>query len=212
MKDFVLTENYWNSNGHWDKPLPDYFAPKLQHVRLFDQVAFDLCDLEQMYARVNNVSLGNFGPYRASIQQTWFDQADKLEGTVLNHSNLFERKAYTGEALSQLKMWTKYFPLIWQLIRLRPKWGVDFSMDYIDSYGNCFEILHWEYDGYCHEEMLEVKHRIEPILINIDWDDAGKKILAKKSEWASLEYTEQCDWKCDYFGVPREQYQMSAWE
>lgn len=212
MKDLVLTNNIWNSEGYWNTALPGYFAPKIDHVKLFDQVAFDLCDLEQMYAKINNAPLGKFGPYRASIQQPWFDQSDKIEGTVLNHSNLFERKGYTGEALSQLKMWTKHFPLIWQLIRVRPKWGLDFSMDYVDCYGNCLEILHWEYDGYNHDAMLEIKSKIESALYNIDWEDAGKRVLAKKGEWGSLEYTEQCDWKCDYFGVPREQYQMSAWE
>jgi hypothetical protein len=53
---------------------------------------------------------------------------------------------------------------------------------------------------------------MENVLKDIDWEDAGKQVLKLKDQWGHLEYTEQCDWKCDYFGVPREQYQMSAWQ
>jgi hypothetical protein len=60
--------------------------------------------------------------------------------------------------------------------------------------------------------MLEIKGRMENILKDLDWEDAGKQVLKLKDQWGHLEYTEQCDWKCDYFGVPREQYQMSAWQ
>ncbi len=212
MKDVVLTDNTWNPNGYWTVPIKEYFAPKIYHLELFDQNGYDLTELEKMYAKVNLTDVQSHRSHRTAIKQPWFDQSDKLEGAILNHSLLFERKGYKDEALGQLKMWTKYFPRIWQLISLRPKWGLDFSMDYVDCYGNCFELLHWEYDGFDYEELLQIKQHIEPILQSIDWDDAAISVLKRKSEWHHLDFFEQSAWKCNYFGVPRERFKMVAWE
>ncbi len=212
MKDVILTSNIWNTDGYWQTPIPGYFAPKIHHLELFDQNGYDLTELEKMFAEVNLTDTQSHRNHRTAIKSTWFDQSDKVEGAILNHSLLFERKGFEGEALRQLKMWTKYFPRIWQLIKLRPKWGLDFSMDYADCYGNVFEILHWEYDGFSYSELREVKETIEPILENIDWDDAAQSILKYKSEWHHLDFFEQSAWKCNYFGVPRERFKMVAWQ
>lgn len=211
MQDFILTNNQWNPDGYWSHPLPRYFAPKIYHLDLFDQNGYDLTELEKLFADVNVTPTQLHRSHRTAIKQPWFDQVDKIEGAVLNHSLLFERKAFAGEALSQLKMWTKYFPRIWQLIRLRPKWGMDFSMDYADVYGNCFEILHWEYDGFDYNELQDIKQQVEPILANIDWDDAAQQLLKRKHDWHHLGFFEQSDYKCKYFGIVRERFKMVAW-
>lgn len=211
MKDFILTDNSWNPDGFWSQPIRANFTPKIHHLELFDQNGYDLTELEKLYAKENLVEVSTHRVHRYALKKPWFDQSDKIEGCILNHSLLFERKGYSGEALKQLKMWTKYFPRIWQLIQLRPKWGLDFSMDYADCYGNCFEILHWEYDGFDYEELLEIKNTVEPVLVGIDWDDAAKKLLNKKEEWCNLEFFEQSDYKCNYFGIRKERFKMIAW-
>ncbi len=212
MTDIILTNNTWNTQGYWSIPIPGYFAPKVYHLELFDQNGYDLTELEKLFAKANLTETQNHRTHRTAIKQPWFDQCDKVEGAVLNHSLLFERKGYSGEALSQLKSWTKYFPRIWQLISLRPKWGLDFSLDYADCYGNCFELLHWEYDGFDLDEMLSMKNYVEPILQSIDWTDAAISILKRKAEWHHLGFFEQSEWKCNYFGIPRERFKMVAWE
>lgn len=212
MKDFGLTNNQWNPEGYWYTPLPGYFAPKIHHLELFDQNGYDLTEIEKMYATVNLAQTNSHRIHRTAIKQPWFDQTDKVEGAILNHSLLFERKGYNGEALSQLKMWTKYFPRIWQLIRLKPKWGLDFSMDYVDCYGNCFELLHWEYDGFNYNELLEVKESVEPLLKDIDWEFAAHELLRKRHEWHHLDFFAQSEYKCKYFGIVKERFKMVAWE
>jgi hypothetical protein len=72
---------------------------------------------------------------------------------------MFERKGYSGEALQQLTTWAGYRPQFHKLIAMRPKWGLDFSIDYADREGNVFELLHWEYDGFEHDEIAEQKNR-----------------------------------------------------
>ena len=68
---------------------------------------------------------------------------------------MFERKGYTGAALDQLTEWAKKNNLIYKLIAIRPKWGLDFSIDYVDKYyqaGNpeydyCDAIREWQTNG-----------------------------------------------------------------
>jgi hypothetical protein len=61
-------------------------------------------------------------------------------------------------------------------------------------------------------EILTIKEKIEPILLSIDWLDAGKQLLKRKDEWHHLEFFEQSDWKCNYFNVPKERFKMVIWE
>jgi hypothetical protein len=84
-------------------------------------------------------------------------------------------------------------------------------MDYVDEQGNVLEVLHWEYDGFEYEEIQEKKLKNEPKLLDIDWDDASKQVLARKQEWYNLDFFEQSAWKCDYFGIERERFKMVAW-
>jgi len=212
MKDFVLTDNQWNPEGYWHMPLPGYFTPKIHHLELFDQNGYDLTELEKLYAEVNLTTTRSHRGHRTAVKRTWFDQADKIEGAILNHSLLFERKGYQGDALGQLRQWSRYFPRIWQLIRLRPKWGLDFSMDYADRHGNCFELLHWEYDGFEYDELLGVKETVEPILKSIDWELAAHSLLSKKDEWHHLDFFAQSEYKCKYFGIVKERFKMVAWD
>ena len=116
------------------------------------------------------------------------------------------------EALEQLKSWANDLPLLHKVIAMRPKWGLDFSMDYADSAGNSFEVLHWEWDSFDYYQVLEIKERIEPVLLSIDWEDGAKRLLVRKDEWHSLDFFGQSDYKCNFFGVPKEQFKMVLWK
>jgi hypothetical protein len=95
---------------------------------------------------------------------------------------------------------------------MRPKWGLDFSMDWTDAAGNAFEVLHWEYDGFDYEEIQEVKLFMEPIFASIDWQHAGQQLLKRKAEWHHLGFFEQSAWKCRYFNIMPERFKMVIWE
>lgn len=212
MIRIVLTENHLDPNGFWSNPISENFIPTIHHLSLFDQNGYDLTELEKLFAEVNLSYIAEHRTHRTAIKQTWFEQNDTAEGPILNHSLLFERKGYIGEALEQLKLWAKNFPRIQQLIQLRPKWGLDFSMDYADHSGNCFEILHWEYDGFDYNEIAQVKRTVEPMLLSIDWADAADQLLRKKYEWHHLDFFAQSDYKCKYFGIIKERFKMVAWQ
>ena len=95
---------------------------------------------------------------------------------------------------------------------MRPKWGLDFSMDYADYDGNVFEILHWEYDGFDYDEIQAAKLTAQDKFCMIDWDHAGQQVLAHKDQWHHLDFFAQSDWKCNFFGIQRERFKMVIWQ
>ena len=213
MSTVVLTDSQFEANGYWANPVEKIvFIPTAEDIALFDQNSYDLTDLEKHYAYSNWTKPKKHREHRVALKQPWFKQDYTIEGAVLNHSLLFERKAYAGAALKELQHWAKDLPLIHKVISMRPKWGLDFSMDYVDCKGNAFEILHWEWDSFDYEEICAVKAKIEPVLLSVDWDSAAQEILKHKAEWHHLDFFAQSDWKCNYFGIPKEQFKMVAWK
>jgi hypothetical protein len=212
MTTVVITDSQFDANGYWTNPVEKIiYLPTPEDVALFDQNGYDLTDLEKHYAYSNWNKPKKHREHRVALKQPWFTQEHTVEGAVLNHSLLFERKGYAGAALEELQHWARALPLINKVIAIRPKWGLDFSMDYVDRQGNAFEVLHWEWDSFNYEEIQAVKLEIEPVLKAIDWQDAAQNILANKDLWHHLDFFAQSAWKCNYFGVPEERFKMVAW-
>lgn len=212
MSYIVLTDNQFNPEGYWNNPIDKVSSPLAIELALFDQNGYDLTKLEQRFAQTNLTPFHTHRDHRHALKTTWFTQQSKVEGAVLNHSLLFERKGYRGEALEQLQQWAHTNPLVYKLIRMRPKWGLDFSMDYVDRSGNVFEVLHWEYDGFNYEEVEHRKLQLQIKFASIDWDDAAVNMLKLKDQWHCLDFFAQSDWKCDYFGIVKERFKMVIWD
>jgi len=208
--DLILHDSKFNEDGYWSNPIID--SIRIEDIDLFDQNGYDLTNLEKKYAEANLIDYHKHRSHRYAIKQTWFSQPYKIQNSVLNHSLLFERKSYSGDALQQLKSIARHLPLLYKVIEMRPKWGLDFSMDYADKDGNAFEVLHWEYDSFNYNEIIDVKFTMETKLLSIDWDEAGKDILRRKENWHHLNFFEQSEWKCNYFNIMNERFKMVIWK
>lgn len=209
----VITDSRFDPNGYWTNPVEKIvYLPTAEDLALFDQNGYDLTDLEKHYAYSNWTKPKKHREHRVALKQPWFTQElTQIEGAVLNHSLLFERKGYAGAALAELQHWARDLPLIHKIIAIRPKWGLDFSMDWVDRQGNAFELLHWEFDSFNYEEICAVKESIEPVLLSIDWNDAAKDLIKYKDNWHHLDFFAQSDWKCEYFGISKERFKMVIW-
>ena len=209
----TLTNNLLDPNGYWTHPIAKLtYIPTAEDIDLFDQNGYDLTEIEKHFASSNLAGADSHRCHRTAIKKSWFTQSHTTEGAHLNHSLLFERKGYTDSALEQLTRWAQELPLLHKIIAMRPKWGLDFSMDYADRQGNAFELLHWEWDSFDYEEIKAVRKEVEPVLLNIDWTDAARQLLNKKAEWHSLDFFAQSDWKCNYFGIAKERFKMVIWK
>lgn len=211
--DIQLAPTSLNPDGYWHMPLPDNLHPTPDWVHLFDQNGYDLTPIECMFSEVNQ---GGHSEHRNSAhiacKYDWFTQPEKTHGAVINHALIFERKAYAGAALAQLEAWAVQLPLLYKVIRMRPKWGLDFSMDWADAQGNVFEILHFEFDGFDYAEIAQMKHMLDVKFLNTDWDAAAQELLRRKPEWHHLNFFEQSDYKCEFFGLPSERFKMVIWD
>lgn len=182
---------------------------KPEWVSIFDQNGYILTRLEQLYySRISE----HRGPWEHSFQKPWFTQDVKYEGAVLNHSLLFQRKGFTDAAYDQLADWSRYMPLLWKVAKIRPKWGLDFSIDWCDEQGNVFEILHWEWDDFSFDKVQERKYYYDKLFLSLDWDDIAQQMLSRRDEWYNLDFFGQSAWKCDYLGIEHEQFKMVCWK
>lgn len=203
------TNNDFDQTFTYTQPLN--VIPEVELLENFDQLGYALCGVEKLFAFENNDPFICKNRDFDVIKKTWFTQKPKLSGAILNHAVLYERKGYSGKALEQLKSWANQYPMFYKVANIRPKIGVDFSIDYVDYEGNTFEILHFEWDTFKHKELLPVKTLVEDIIAKTDFDNAGKELLKRKDEWIYLDFWKQSDWKCNFFGLPKEQFKQVVW-
>ena len=223
MNDLILHDFELNPVASWSNPIPkdlvDYdLIESNKCVHLFDQNGYDLTPLEIEYSKWNtpNIKHPSLVMHRNekhySLQKPWFTQNEKFFGYVLNHSMLLERKSYSGDALQQLIDFSRKNPLIKKILSIKPKWGIDLSIDYVDPLDdNVFELLHFEYDSFDYSHIQNIKERIETTIKVTDLNFASQDLKDRKNEWYNLEFFEQSHYKCNYFSIPDERFKMVIW-
>ena len=198
--------------SHWNNPIQDLSIFSTEYcVNLFDQNGYHLTPIEQLYAEQNGYPL-NIRRHETVLRKPWLILENVLTGAHINHSDLFERKGYTGEALDQLKYHAKDNNLLWKVIKMKPKWGIDISIDYVDEKGNVFEVFHYEWDSFEYEPVLERKIAIENFVISQDWNIHAKEVLKRKNEWYDLDFFGQSKWRTDYYEIPPEKFKHIIWD
>ena len=209
-----VTDNKFDQNPNWTESIKSVFAcPPKESVELFDQNGYDLTRLEQLYAVANGrYTVKHRDKEHITLRQTWFEDIAPNDGAHINHAVLFQRKGFQDHAKSQLESWAKAEPHLYKLLAMKPKWGLDFSIDYCDREGNVFELLHWEFDGFEYNEIADKKQTMEQFLLKQDWDERARTMLERKEEWHGLGFFEQSEWKTKFFGIDKERFKMVLWK
>lgn len=179
-------------------------------VNLFDQNGYHLTQAEQAFLPYNGYATIERRK-EDCLRQDWI-LWDKRDGAHINHSDLFERKGFKEEALSQLQLLAKeHNPMLYKLVRMKPKWGIDVSIDYV-SEDAVFEVFHYEWDSFDYNLIADKKEEIEQFVLSQDWDDIAKELWRKKDEWFYLDFFEQTKWRTDYFGLTPEKFKNVIWD
>lgn len=207
---FKITANQFNNIGTWGVCLEDQVCPSISKLRKFDQSGYDLCELEQDYAVANNHTVSNMR-YHTVLRQDWLEYQETTCGVHINHADLYERKGFHGYALEQLNNWAQGMPILYKMSKLKPKWGLDVSIDYADKNATVMELFHYEWDDFILDNVLEKKNILETILTTYDWEDIARTKISRKHEWEHLDFTGQSKWTTKFLGLPEERFKLTPW-
>ena len=206
----ILTENTLNRDAYFVNATEETTTLKDRNcVDLFDQNGYHLTKAEQAF-----LSYNGYNPverrHEDCLRYDWLVW-DKREGAHINHSDLFERKGFNDHAKEQLLAIAAVNPMLHKLVKMKPKWGIDISIDYV-SEDAVFEVFHYEWDSFDYDTLLEKKLEIEQFVLNLDWDDVAKALWKKKDQWYNLDFFAQTQWRTDYFGLSPEKFKNVIWE
>lgn len=206
----VITGNKLRREAFFLDATEDINTLKDPHcVDLFDQNGYHLTKAEQAFL-VRNGYEPVQRRHEDCIRHDWIIW-NKRSGAHFNHCDLFERKGFRSCALDQLEAIAETNPMLYKLVKMKPKWGIDVSIDYV-SKDAVFEVFHYEWDAFNYDQVLEKKQEIEDFVTNQDWDDIAIKLWKKKDEWLDLDFFEQTKWRTDYFGLSPEKFKNVIWD
>jgi len=205
-----ITNNTFHKNGYFTAPTMDDEVLKDKHsVDLFDQNGYHLTKAEQAF--IPNSEFKKIDRrVEDCMRQDWFVW-DKKSGAHINHSDLFERKGFLGDAKDQLIKHAKDNPILYKLIKMKPKWGIDISIDYV-SEDRVFEVFHYEWDDFDFNRVDEKRQELEEFVLSKDWDDVADELWSIRSRWYNLDFFEQTKWRTDYFNLSPEKFKNVIWE
>jgi len=193
----------FTNSPYLTKPIQQLDAETLP-LRDFDKDGYEVpAPLELAYYKSNNVIMNTEIQYHIAPVQEWFTDTEKSEhGLVLDHCMILTRYALAGEAREQLEEVAKNRPIVNKLLSIKPKYGIDFSLDYV-THDVIMEVIHIEQDFTTLEEANEAKERLEHIIDTTDWYQGVVDLQRKKHEWETLSSDDHSDYKAQFFGWHR---------
>lgn len=206
----ILTDNQLNSNPYFTERTDTVGILLNPHsVDLFDQNGYHLTKAEQVFLEPNGYSAIE-RRHEDCLRYDWL-KWDKKQKAHINHSDLFERKGFKGDAKQQLLLYADTNPMLYKLVKMKPKWGIDISIDYV-SKDNVFEVFHYEWDSFEFDKVVQKKKQIEEFVLSKDWDKEAEKLLQIKDQWYDLPFFEQTKWRTNYFKLEPENFKNVIWE
>ena len=177
-----------------------------ENIRYFDNDGFKPNLLEKAYYQAQGIKLADcLGFLGARYQWATIDHP----GYILDHSMVLTRCCYAGQALEQLTEHSKEFPYLRKYLTAKPKWGLDFALEYFDE-NTYIEVLHIEQDYNTYEKAQQAKAEFEHRILSTDWISFTQNIINKRIEWGKLQGMARNDWKAKTWGLAKAETTLKA--
>jgi len=171
----------------------------------FDKDGYEVpTPLEHLHYEANGVELNREIQHHIAPVQEWYMDTEASEHRlVLDHCMLLTRYAFADAAREQIQeVCNNSRPILQKLLNIKPKWGIDFSLDYV-THNIVMEVIHIEQDFDNIDDALDAKERLEHIIDNTDWYDGAMRLYQRKDEWINLSSDDHSDYKAQFFGWAR---------
>ena len=182
-----------------------YFSAR--NVMYFDNDGFELTLLERSFYEAHNISTENILNHECD-QKEWITGGN--DNFKIDHCLLLQRREFVDEARHQILRHQRKLPQLAKFLKIVPKWGIDFALDYYDD-DNAVEVLHIENDYRSYDEAQQAKDEIEQRILNTDWHDFTNSIIQQKEQWINLKGFAQNDWKAVYWGLSRAEVTQKSY-
>jgi hypothetical protein len=203
--EFFVTDNRLLEQASIEIPIDNgYFTD--YNFRHFDNDGFQLSRLEQLYYQAQGIDTPECLGVRAA-QYDWFGLIAPGK-FIIDHSLLITRCAYVGRAREQLERMSRVYPYLKKYLLLKPKWGLDFALEYADD--EYLEVLHIEQDFDSYREAVLQKEFFEERVFYEDWHLFVKELVARKSMWEPLQGMSRNDWKARFWGFGKAERTLKA--
>jgi hypothetical protein len=193
----------FNPDPYLRKPIARHQVENLP-FKDFDKDGYEVpTPLEWLHYEANNINLNREIQFHIAPVQEWYTDVEQSEhGLVLDHCMLLTRYAFGGEAREQIIEVSKNRPILQKLLNIKPKWGIDFSLDYV-THDIVMEVIHIEQDFDNINEAEQAKAKLEYIIDSTDWYDGAMRLWQRKDEWINLSSDDHSDYKAQFFGWHR---------
>ena len=199
----VKIEQEFETNPYLTAPIQEELLYTLP-FKDFDKDGYEVPSPLEHYHYIENwVPLNREVQFHIAPVKPWYEDLENSEfGLVLDHCMLLSRWAFAGEARANIQKAAQERPILNKLLSIRPKWGIDFSLDFVD-HDICMEVIHIEQDFTDVNEAIAAKTKLEHIIDSTDWEQGVKDLLACKHNWKDLSSDDQSDYKAQFFGWHR---------
>ena len=201
--NLIILQPKFTESPYLTKPIQRHLVETLP-FKDFDKDGYEIpTPLEYLHYEANGVELNREIQFHIAPVQEWYQDTEQSEhGLVLDHCMLLTRYAFAGDARQQIEEVSKNRPILQKLLNIKPKWGIDFSLDYV-THDIVMEVIHIEQDFDSIEKAQEAKNRLEHIIDNTDWYDGAMRLYQRKDEWINLSSDDHSDYKAQFFGWER---------
>jgi hypothetical protein len=174
----------------------------------FDYDGFRTTSLENLYLYKNEIELVSsdktyneinvFNQY--PVRQIWYSRALDHPSIYLNKANVYTRYTYTGRALFELEKFSVWKPELYKLIFTKPKWAIEFDLDWVDDTG-VYKLL-YIYKQYDECALMKFdKLLLDDLFKDRDWERDCRILRDHYNEWKNLTFEEQNTYKKRFLNI-----------